>query len=94
MTSVGVFAPLVNGPIIAILQATIAPEMQGRVFTLLGSLAGATAPVGLLFAAPLAELTGAAAWFLAGGAMCVAMGVVGLLVPMLRRIEEARPPGG
>jgi hypothetical protein len=39
MVSVGVIVPLVNGPVHAILQATIAPEYQGRVFALLGSLA-------------------------------------------------------
>ena len=36
----GLCNPLVNGPLFAILQARIAPEMQGRVFTLVGSVAG------------------------------------------------------
>lgn len=87
MAVVGLFVPIVNGPVRAILQATIAPEMQGRVFTLLGSLAGATGPVGLLAAAPVAELVGVGTWYFAGGAMCLFMGLAGLLTPALVRIE-------
>ncbi len=89
MAAVGLVVPLVNGPVSAILQATIAPEFQGRVFALLGSLAGATAPIGLLVAAPVAELVGVRTWYLAGGAMCVVMGIVGWLSPALMRIEES-----
>lgn len=88
MFSVGVIVPVVNGPVHAILQATIAPEYQGRVFGLLGSLAGATAPLGLLLAAPVAELVGVRTWYFAGGAACIAMGAAGLLTPALTRIEE------
>lgn len=89
MAAVGLVVPLVNGPVSAILQATIAPEFQGRVFALLGSLAGATAPIGLLVAAPVAEIVGVRTWYLAGGAMCLVMGIVGFLVPALMRIEES-----
>jgi len=88
MFAVGFTVPLVNGPVHAIIQATVAPEMQGRVFTLIGSLAGATAPIGLLFAAPLAELAGVGTWYLAGGVMCVVMAVTGFMAPALMRIEE------
>jgi DHA3 family macrolide efflux protein-like MFS transporter len=89
MIAVGLIVPLVNGPIQAIIQATVPPELQGRVFTLLGSLAGATAPIGLLVAAPVAEIVGVGMWFLAGGAMCIAMGITGFLAPALMRIEES-----
>ncbi len=85
---VGVMAALTNGPIQAILQATIAPEMQGRIFTLYGSLAGLTAPVGLAVAAPVADRLGVETWYLAGGATCLLMGVLGFFLPSLLRIEE------
>jgi DHA3 family macrolide efflux protein-like MFS transporter len=88
MLTVGAIVPAVNGPVHAILQATIAPEYQGRVFALLGSLAGATAPVGLLFATPVAELVGVRTWYFAGGVACIAMGAAGLLAPALMRIED------
>ena len=54
LLTLGLMVPFCNGPIYAILQATIEPAFQGRVFALLGSLAAATAPLGLLLAAPIA----------------------------------------
>jgi len=87
MLFVGLIVPFVNGPIQAILQATIAAEYQGRVFTLIGSLAAMTAPLGLLVAAPVAEMAGVRAWYLSGGIVCFAMGIVGFFLPSLLRIE-------
>ncbi len=88
MLMVGFMATMANGPIQAILQTTIAPEYQGRVFTLYGSLASITTPVGLLLAAPLAELFGVRAWYLTGGLVCLAMGCVAFFVPAIVRIES------
>lgn len=88
---VGTMVPFCNGPIFAIMQATIEPAYQGRVFSLLGSLAAATAPVGLLLAAPIASVAGVRAWFLAGGTIALAIGAVGFLTPALIRIEETAP---
>ncbi len=88
LLSVGAMSAMVNGPIQAILQATVAPGMQGRVFALYGSLASITAPVGLAVAAPVAELLGVASWYLAGGVAAVALGTAGLFVPALMRLES------
>ena len=90
MLGIGLIVPFVNGPIQAILQATIAADYQGRVFTLVGSLAGVMAPLGLLLAAPVAEMTGVRAWYVTGGLVCVVMGAAGFLLPSLLRIEA--PP--
>jgi DHA3 family macrolide efflux protein-like MFS transporter len=92
MLGVGFVVPLINGPVQAVLQATVAPEYQGRVFTLIGSLAGLTAPVGLLLAAPVAEVLGVRAWYVAGAAACVVLGLAGFAMPALGRIEDV--PGG
>jgi DHA3 family macrolide efflux protein-like MFS transporter len=92
MLLVGLIVPFANGPIQAILQATIAADYQGRTFTLMGSLAGLTMPLGLLLAAPIAEMVGVRAWYLAGGLTCIAMGIAGFFLPSLMRIEE--PPAG
>jgi DHA3 family macrolide efflux protein-like MFS transporter len=89
MLVVGLTVPFANGPIQAILQATIAADYQGRVFTLVGSLAGATAPLGLLLAAPVAEMVGVRAWYVTGGLVCLSMGVAGFFLPSLMRIEES-----
>jgi DHA3 family macrolide efflux protein-like MFS transporter len=90
MLVVGLIAPFANGPIQAILQATIAADYQGRVFTLVGSLAAATAPFGLVLAAPIAEMVGVRAWYITGGLVCLAMGVAGFFMPSLMRIEAPR----
>jgi DHA3 family macrolide efflux protein-like MFS transporter len=88
MWCVGLIVPLVNGPVYAILQATIAPDYQGRVFSLVASLACAIAPLGLIMAAPVAEIVGVGVWYLAAGLACVAMGVAGFLGPALMGIED------
>ena len=59
----------------------------------MGSLAAATAPLGLLLAAPVAEMVGVRAWYVTGGLVCLSMGVAGFFLPSLLRIEEA-PEGG
>jgi DHA3 family macrolide efflux protein-like MFS transporter len=93
MACVGLIVPLVNGPVYAILQATIAPDYQGRVFSLVASLAGAVAPLGLIVAAPVAEIVGVGVWYLAGGIACVAMGLAGFFAPSLMGIEDGAAEG-
>ena len=88
IAAVGLTIPLVNGPIQAVLQATVAPEFQGRVFTLYGSLASIAAPVGLAMAAPVADLLGVRIWYSAGGVACLLMGIGGFLVPAIARMER------
>jgi DHA3 family macrolide efflux protein-like MFS transporter len=88
VAGLGIMISLANGPIHAILQATVAPEFQGRVFSLYGSLAGMMTPLGLAIAAPVAEQFGVVVWFMVGGAACVTMGVVGFGIPSLVRIER------
>jgi DHA3 family macrolide efflux protein-like MFS transporter len=82
--------PIVNGPIMAIIQATVAPEMQGRVFTLIGSMASAMAPLGLIIAGPVADALGVQSWYVIGGITCALVGVVGFFIPVVMNIEENR----
>ncbi len=98
MLLVGGLAPLVNGPIQAILQATVDPGYQGRVFSLIGSLAGATAPLGLLIAAPVADVLGIRTWYLLAGLSCLAVALAASLTPAILRVERTAqstpvPPG-
>jgi DHA3 family macrolide efflux protein-like MFS transporter len=58
MFIIGFTNPIVNGPLMAIVQAHVAPDMQGRVFSLLGSACIAAAPIGLLVIGPLADAIG------------------------------------
>jgi len=82
--------PIVNGPILAVVQAAVDPGMQGRVFTLMGSVASAMSPLGLIIAGPVADAFGVGSWFLIGGFMTIAMGVAGFFVPAIVHIEDGR----
>jgi DHA3 family macrolide efflux protein-like MFS transporter len=85
-----VMVPLTNGPLMAILQVAVAPEMQGRVFTLIGSVATAISPLGLVLAGPVADLLGVQAWYIAGGVVCMGMGTLSLFIPSVMRMEDHR----
>ena len=84
----GAAMSLANGPIFAIVQATVAKDMQGRVFTLLGSVSGAMMPLGLLVAGPVADAIGVRPWYLAAGAVTLALAAAALFMPSLMGIEE------
>jgi DHA3 family macrolide efflux protein-like MFS transporter len=86
----GLMMAFTNGPIAAVIQATVAPAMQGRVFSLLTAAAQAMLPIGLALAGPLADVIGVRAWFLIGGAATLLMGVIGFLIPALVNIERER----
>ncbi|MEJ2756875.1 MAG: MFS transporter [Anaerolineales bacterium] len=83
----GFALPIVNGTIGAIMQSSVAPDMQGRVFALLGSLSGAMAPIGLAIAGPISDVIGIQAWFRIAGIFCAAMGFVGLMIPAVVNVE-------
>ena len=91
MFIVGMMLPLANGPILAVIQATVQPEMQGRVLTLLSSAASAMSPVGLSIAGPVADAIGVRVWYLAGGIACMLVGAIGFFIPAVLQIEEGRP---
>jgi len=89
--AMGVFGfanPITNGPLTAFLQTAVAPEMQGRVFSLIGSLSAGASPIGLALAGPVADLFGIQIWFILGGMGLLLMGAVGFFIPSLVRIEE------
>ncbi|MCC7358596.1 MAG: MFS transporter [Anaerolineales bacterium] len=86
-----VMQPITNGPLMAILQATVAPEMQGRVFALVGAGATAMTPLGLLLAGPAADWLGVQFWFLLSGAVCVVMALGAFFMPALLNIERHAP---
>jgi len=90
MFLVGFSLPMVNGPIHAVLQAVVEPDMQGRVFTLVASLAAAMTPLGLIIAGPVADAFGVTIWYIIGGLVTTMMGVTGFLLPAVLHIEEGR----
>ena len=84
----GLMNPIANGPIHAMLQTLVAPEMQGRVFTLIGSATQAAAPLGLAVAGPLADIVGVKVWFVLGGVACLLIGVGGFFLPPIVHLED------
>jgi DHA3 family macrolide efflux protein-like MFS transporter len=85
---VGLTVPLVDGPLMAILQSTVTPEMQGRVFTLFGSLIWITSPLGLSFAGPISDWLGLQIWYVVASILSLATTLVFVFVPSARNIEE------
>jgi len=86
----GLMNPITNGPIFAVIQSTVEPDMQARIFSLLTSLCGGMALVGLMIAGPVTDNVGIQSWFLISGALCVLMAVAGLFTPAVMNIEEKR----
>lgn len=85
---VGIMQPITNGPIYAVMQSTVAPDMQARVFSLLSSAAAGMSPIGLLIAGPMSDKFGIQTWFLLGGTICLLMAVTGLFIPAFKNIEK------
>ncbi|MBN1565825.1 MAG: MFS transporter [Anaerolineae bacterium] len=88
MLFAGFMNPIVNAPFTAILQSAVAPEIQGRVFTAVGSMAGAASLLGMLIAGPVADWAGVQIWFIAAGIISVAMAIAMRLIPAVMRIED------
>jgi DHA3 family macrolide efflux protein-like MFS transporter len=84
----GLSIPFIDGPFMAIIQSAAAPEVQGRVFTLVGSLLSASSPIALAAAGPVADRLGLQVWYLASGIMCLLAGIVGIAMPALVNIEQ------
>ncbi len=84
--------PLVNGPIRAVTQAAVAPEMQGRVFSLMSTGTTLAMPIGLLLAGPISDTIGIQTWFIVAGAGMGLAGLLGFLTPALREIESQKKP--
>jgi len=88
----GLMNPITNGPLMAILQSRVVPEMQGRVFSLLSSLVTAISPLSLAVAGPLADLIGIQPLYLIAGVGILGLGFLALLTPAVVHVEEGRAP--
>ena len=84
---------LVYGPIAPIynyVMQTRAPQhLRGRVVGVMGSLAYAAGPLGLVVAGPLADAAGLPATFLALSVPMLLLGVAAVFLPALRELDSA-----
>lgn len=65
-----------NVPLMAHIQETVAPQMMGKVFSLLTTAMTLAAPFGLLLAGPVSEAIGVHLWFTVSGLLMMAAGIV------------------
>ena len=86
----GAMNPITNGPLFSIIQTSVDPGMQGRVFALVQSMAAAATPLGMLIAGPVADALGVRVWYVVGGLGCTLMGLGSFFVPIIVRLEEGR----
>jgi DHA3 family macrolide efflux protein-like MFS transporter len=87
-----IFITIGNGSFMAILQTVVAPEMQGRIFTVLGSIVQAMTPIGLLIGGPLADRFGVQLWYLLSTVAVLVMSAAMLLSPTVMQLEDHRAP--
>jgi len=87
-SAVGLLLPIINGSFGATLQASIAPEMQGRVFAFILSAAMLVSPIALMVAGPFADAFGIQLWFLIAGISCTLMGIFGFFSSDVMRMER------
>lgn len=92
MALVGIALPFTNGPIQAIMQATVQPNMQGRIMSLINSLCTAMMPLGLLIAGPVSEWLGIQTWYILAGVFSLLMGIAGFFIPAIISVESNRQP--
>lgn len=84
----GIMNPITNGPLFALVQSTVKPEMQGRVMSLIMSAATAMSPLSLMVAGPVSDAIGIRTWFWFGGLLCLVMGIGAFFVPAIMNVES------
>lgn len=85
----GFSVPLFGAPITAMFQGLVDPAKLGRVMSLYMTIAMLMAPIGLLFAGPLAEQVGVGRWFAISGVLIAVMGLVAWSIPAVRGLDAA-----
>jgi MFS transporter, DHA3 family, macrolide efflux protein len=90
----GMMIPLIDGPLMAILQSTVAPDIQGRVFTLFVSLIALASPIGLAVAGPISDGLGLQIWYLLAGVLTGAAALIFIFCPAARNLEKNAGTGG
>jgi DHA3 family macrolide efflux protein-like MFS transporter len=86
----GMMNPITNGPLGAIMQANVKPEMQGRVMGVVNSLAMLMTPLSLIIAGPVSDAIGIRTWYWVAGLLCLLMGIGSFFMPIIMNVEKDR----
>ncbi|GLP74227.1 putative multidrug-efflux transporter [Mycobacterium antarcticum] len=86
----GPIAPIYN----YVMQTRAPAHLRGRVVGVMGSLAYAAGPLGLIIAGPLADTAGLHTTFLALSLPMLLLGVVAVFLPALRQLDKEPEPAG
>jgi len=87
---IGVTQVFANGPLMAIFQTAIEPDMHGRVFSLFSGGATAMMLLSLLVAGPISDWLGVRSWYLIGGGLCIPVTLIPFSIPAIMNIERNR----
>lgn len=90
----GASGTFMSVPIMAYVQESIAPEMMGKVFSLMMTAMTLSMPVGLIIAGPLAEAVGVHTWFFWSGVALIADAVFCRLLTRRYDKETMKPQTG
>jgi len=85
----GPMAPIYN----YVMQTRAPAHLRGRVVGVMGSLAYAAGPLGLVVAGPLADAAGLHVTFLALSLPMLVLGLGAIFLPALRHLDHAPEPG-
>ncbi len=84
----GFMMPLCTGPIQALVQSTVPPSMQGRVFTIMNSASTLISPLSLGIAGPVFDTLGPLIWYRWGGLLAIIIGGVGFANPAILNLGK------
>jgi DHA3 family macrolide efflux protein-like MFS transporter len=87
----GFMMPMCMGPIQALVQSTVDPSMQGRVFTIMSSASTLISPLSLGIAGLLFDTLGPQVWYTWGGIAVVLIGFTGLATPTILNLGVPHP---
>ena len=79
---------IANGSAFALLQSVVAPELQGRIFTVIMSMSGAISPLSLAIGGPFADWFGVQTLYLLAGFALILVSIAGALSPVIINLED------
>lgn len=88
MALIGLTIPFANGPFHALIQSKVAPEVQGRVFSTIASMASVMQIPAMLISGQIADGIGIHTWYFISAAGCFAIVVLMRVMPAVKQIEE------